>query len=80
MSENAERGLVFESLMFRDNLVEVSFTEEGDRGDGVARIQTLIIDGRKVRDEHEELMDALGSFVDAALVVLRNPPERLRRA
>lgn len=74
-SIDPETGIIFESVLFRDQFVEVSFTEPHDRGDGVARIQTVVVDGPgKVGREHQDLMQALTAFVDASIVVLANPP------
>lgn len=75
-----QTGVVFESVMFRNQFIEVSFTEEADRGDGVARVQTIVVDAaRRIPAEHQAFIAALTDLVDAAGVALRNPPDELRR-
>lgn len=77
MSADPNTGLAFESVLFRDRYVEVSFTEERDRGNGIARVQTMVVDPTKLPSEYGDLIDSLVAFVDAASVALRNPPERI---
>jgi hypothetical protein len=80
MSQGADRasGVVFESVVFRGYHAEVSFTEEADRGDQVTLVRTMVINGASlIPGEHAALLEALRDYVDAAQVVLRNPPERL---
>lgn len=71
-------GVIFESVIFREDLVEVSFTEEHDRGEGIALIKTVLVDAkRKVPTETDQLLLALQMFVDAARVALRSPPDEV---
>jgi hypothetical protein len=73
-------GLIFDSIIWRgDFMIEISFTEERDRGDGVCKVTTLVIDRRKLDDHYRQLIEALVEFVDEGQVVLRNPPETIRR-
>lgn len=73
-------GTLFESIMFRGDVLEISYTESHDRGEGVAMVRTLIVEApRKVPQEYADFMDALQALVDAGQLALRNPPERLER-
>jgi hypothetical protein len=71
-------GLSFETVVFHDRYTQVSYTEERDRGEGVAMVRTVIIDGpEKIPVEHQELIEALTAYVDAAQVALRNPAPKI---
>ena len=73
-----DTGIAYESILFPDRHVEISFTEEPDRGEGIARIQTLIIDGpARVPNEWAAMIAALTALVDAGRVALRNPPDTI---
>jgi hypothetical protein len=71
-------GVVFESLIFRGEFVEVSFTEEAERGDQIAMVKTMAVNAqRHIPVQLAELIEALMEFVDAAQVALRNPPNTI---
>lgn len=68
--------MAFESVLFPENHGEFSYTEPIDRGQGLTRMQTMIIDApTRVPEEWAALMEALVNLVDAARVALRDPPE-----
>jgi hypothetical protein len=78
--DDQRTGLIFDSMIWRgDYMVEISYTEERDRGDGVCKVTTLVIDRRKLDELYQQLIEALVEFVDQGEVVLRNPPETIRR-
>jgi hypothetical protein len=73
-------GIIFDSMIWRgDFMVEISFTEDRDRADGVCKVTTLVIDRRKLDEHYRQLIEALVEFVDEGQVILRNPPEVIRR-
>jgi hypothetical protein len=78
--DDQRSGLIFDSMIWRgDYMVEISFTEERDRGDGICKVSTLVVDRRKLEDHYRLLIEALVEFVDEGQVILRNPPEMVRR-
>lgn len=58
-------------------MVEISFTEESDRGENIALVKTLVIDRRKSPAYYREFVQALVDFVNEGLVILRDPPETI---
>jgi hypothetical protein len=79
-ADDRASGIVFDSIVWRgDYMVEISYTEERNRGDGVCQVTTLVIDRRKIEDHYRDFIEALVEFVDQGEVVLRNPPERVSR-
>jgi hypothetical protein len=65
-------GVMFESVLFRMDCIEVSWTEERDRGDQNLLVRTRIVNGaRLIPDEYNALIEAIGRFVDAAEVAQR---------
>jgi hypothetical protein len=79
-ADDQRSGLIFDSVIWRgEHMVEISFTEERDRGDGVCKVSTLVIDWRKLEGQYRQLIDVLVDFVDEGQVILRNPPERISR-
>lgn len=78
MPDDERSGLVFDSIIWRGEfMVEVSFTEERDRGDGVCLVRTYVVDRRKVPELYQQLVEALVEFTDEVAVILRNPPEKV---
>jgi hypothetical protein len=79
--DDPRTGLIFDSMIWRgDYMVEISYTEERDRGDGVCKVTTLVIDRRKLEEHYQQLIESLIEFVDQGEVILRNPPDMIRRA
>ena len=80
MADDARTGIIFDSVIWRgDHMVEISYTEERDRGDGACLVRTLVIDRRKLPEHDKGLIDTLIEFIDEGEVIVRNPPERLSR-
>jgi hypothetical protein len=78
--DDQRTGLIFDSMIWRgDFMVEISYTEERDRGDGVCKVTTLVIDRRKLDEHYRQLIESLVDFVDQGEVILRNPPDSIRR-
>lgn len=78
--DDQNSGLIFDSMIFRgDFMIEISYTEERDRGDGICKVTTLVVDRRKLDDHYRQLIEALVEFVDQGSVILRNPPELVSR-
>lgn len=57
-------------------MIEVSFTEERDRGDGVALVRTVVCDRSLIKQYHDDLVVSLTDLVEQAQVVLRLQKER----
>jgi hypothetical protein len=73
-------GIIFDSIVWRgDFMVEVSYTEERNRGDGVCQVTTLVVDRRKLAEQYRSFIEALVDIVDEGEVVLLNPPEQISR-
>lgn len=80
LPDDQRSGIIFDSMIWRgDYMVEVSYTEERNRGDGICQVTTLVIDRRKLEEQYRQLIEALVDFVDEGSVILRNPPETIRR-
>lgn len=77
MSYDPESGVLFEQVLFQEgDLLNITYTEKHERGDGVAVVRTVVVDGqRTVPVQYAEFMDALQALVDESLRALRNPPE-----
>lgn len=73
-----ESGMAIESVIFPDKHGEFSYTEEADRGDGLVRIQTMIIDGpNRCPEEWDAMVYAIVTLIDAARLALRDPPQQI---
>jgi hypothetical protein len=71
---------MFQSVVFAGTHLEISYVEERDVESVVQTFRTLVIPADIVQDDVVEVMDALQQLVDNALVVQRNPPDRLQRS
>lgn len=77
-ADDRETGIIYDSLIWAgNNMIELSYTEEHNRGDGACLVTTLVIDVRKLEVEYQELLDALGQLVDSGTIVVRNPPKTI---
>lgn len=78
MSVDRDSGMVFESIIFRSGLLEVSFTEPHNRNNGIILMQTAVWDPpTKTPEEYEDFMISLVALVEAAQLSLRNPPDEI---
>lgn len=75
---DAENDLIFQAITFGGGAVEVSYMEQRDADGPVNEIRTIVVPGELVADELTEVYDALQQLVDRALLLRRNPPDRLR--
>lgn len=77
-ADDPRTGIIYDSLIWRGNrMIELSYTEEHDRGENACLVTTLVIDSRKVEVEYQELLDALGGLVESGSIVVRNPPKSI---
>lgn len=78
MSMDRESGIIPESVIFREGLTELSFTEPHHRNNGIVNVQTLVADpARKTPDEWTRFMIALVDLIEALQLALRNPPDEI---
>jgi hypothetical protein len=71
---------MFQSVVFAGTHLEISYVEERDVESVVQTFRTLVIPADVIQDEIVEVVDALQQLVDHALIVQRNPPERVRHS
>ena len=71
-----EPTLRIDSIAFSERGVELSFMEARDETPYVAMVKTLLISPDCLDEETQEVMEALEAYLDAALTLMRNPPER----
>lgn len=68
-------GRIYDSIVWRgDHMIEVSYTEEHNRGPGCCIVSTLVIPHSKVPEQYQEFLEALTTLVDDGCVVVRDPP------
>jgi hypothetical protein len=67
----------------QDGVVEITFAEYRDQGDGVGLLKTIDIELALFANEVRELESDIKDLIDEALLALRNPDavkERIERA
>jgi hypothetical protein len=74
-----EQDLLFQSIAFSGSHVEVVYLEPRDSEGPIQEYRTLVVPVTVVAEQIPEVFDALQQLVDHALLVRRNPPERIRR-
>lgn len=74
-----ESGMAMESVIFRAGLLEVSFTEEHHRNNGIINVQTLVWDPRHpaTAEKYDRFMADLVDLIETAQIALRNPPDEI---
>lgn len=72
-------GIAIQSVAFGSGAVEVSYMESHANEGPIGEYRTLVIPVALVEDELAEVLDDIQQLVDRALVLRRNPPERVRR-
>jgi hypothetical protein len=71
-----QNGRIYDSIIWRgDRMIEISYTEDYNRGPGCCLVTTLVIPHSKLPDQYRELIDAITTFVDDGEIAVRNPPD-----
>jgi hypothetical protein len=80
VADHARSGLIFDSVIWRgEEWIEVAFTEERHRGEGVCKVTTLVVQTRKVAEYYRLFVEALVELTDEIETVLIAPPETITR-
>jgi hypothetical protein len=68
----------FQSVMFGERSLEVSYIEGRDRSPSGMLVKTAVINNTAVQDELAEVESDLLDLLDHWLTLMRNPPEEIR--
>lgn len=73
------RSVEVQSVAFSDDFVEVSFFEPESNTGPVKEAKTLVIPVALLEEQIADLHDSVSQLIDEALILKRNPPDRLVR-
>jgi hypothetical protein len=72
-----ESGIRIDSVSFSERGIEIMYSEDRDVTPHVVMGKALLIQPDACEPEVVEVLEAIEALVDAALLLMRNPPERI---
>lgn len=72
-------GVAVSSVMFGDGVLNIQYVEGREQTRTVMVSRSMSIDMEAIPEKVEQLAELLEDIVDEGLVLLRNPPKRVRR-
>lgn len=73
-------SVVFSSVMFGENEVNIQYMEIREQSRAASMARSITIQGDSIQEEMEELEALLAAIVDKGSLLIRNPPKRMRRS
>lgn len=70
--------VVIQSVNFQPGIINIQYAEERETNDFVSIGRSLVVDVEQIPDELAELDELLRDVIDKALLLLRNPPKKIR--
>lgn len=67
------------SISFDENMVIIQYAERREQSRAAAIARSIMIDAEQVTEEVDELQEVARALVDKGVLLIRNPPKRLRR-
>lgn len=70
--------IMVQSVSFQGGVLNIQYAEARETNDFVSIARSLLVDLEQVETEVQELDELLRDIIDKALLILRNPPKKIR--
>lgn len=76
----SQAAIAITGVMFGDGVINIQYVEERESTNAVMIARSMTVEMEHIAAEVDDLAELIEQIVDKGLLMLRNPPKRIRRS